>query len=259
MGLIDEDTRLELVREHVFRAQVSERWNVGPIPNGGYLLAIATRAMNELVPDRELLTMTAHYLRPAKNAPVEVQVELVKIGRRFATLEAKMLQEGEHARVLATFATPGESAPKVLSAPPLVLPKIEDCVKASPLPGVTIGERFDVRFTQETSGFLEGKRTGVARIEAWVRFADGREPDAFTLPLIADGLPPPILNVVPFRWVPTLELTVHVRARPVPGWLRVKFETRFAFGGQLEVDGEIWDSTDTLVAQSRQLMLVPTP
>jgi hypothetical protein len=37
----------------------------------------------------------------------------------------------------------------------------------------------------------------------------------------------------------------------------VKFETRFAFGGTLETDGEIWDSTDTLVAQSRQLMLVP--
>lgn len=259
MGQIDDDTRLERVRENVFRAQISERWNVGPVPNGGYLLAIATRAMKELVPDRELLTVNVHFLRPAKNAPVDVQVELVKTGRRFATLEAKMSQEGEHARLLATFATPEENAPRVLSAPPFVLPPIDECVKAEPIPGIVIGQRFDTCYTRETAGFLEGKQTGVARIEAWVRFADGREPDASTLPLVADAFPPPILNVVPFKWVPTLELTVHVRARPSPGWLRVKFETRFAFGGLLETDGEIWDANDTLVAQSRQLMLVPTP
>jgi acyl-CoA thioesterase len=257
MSLLDDDTRIERVRENVFRAQVSDRWNVGPVPNGGYLLAIAARAMKELVPDRELLTVNVHFLRPAKNAPVEVQVEPVKIGRRFATLEAKMSQEGEHARILATYATPDENAPRVLHDPPLVLPRIEDCVRAQPFPGITVGERFETHYTRETAGFLEGKPTGRALIEAWVRFADGRTPDAFALPLVADALPPPILNVMAFRWVPTLELTVHVRARPAPGWLRVKFETRFAFGGTLETDGEIWDSTDTLVAQSRQLMLVP--
>jgi len=61
----------------------------------------------------------------------------------------------------------------------------------------------------------------------------------------------------PVAWTPTIELTVHVRARPEPGWLRCKFVTHFVTGGFLEEDGEIWDSTGRLVAQSRQLALVP--
>jgi len=48
-----------------------------------------------------------------------------------------------------------------------------------------------------------------------------------------------------------------VRARPAPGWLACAFTTRFVTGGFLEEDGEVWDATGRLVAQSRQLALVP--
>ena len=73
-----------------------------------------------------------------------------------------------------------------------------------------------------------------------------------------DSFPPTIFNAkLPVGWVPTLELTAHLRARPVPGWLRCVFTTRFVTGGFLEEDGELWDGTGRLVAQSRQLALVP--
>jgi len=62
---------------------------------------------------------------------------------------------------------------------------------------------------------------------------------------------------LPVEWTPTIELTAHVRARPEPGWLRCRFATHFVTGGFLEEDGEIWDGADRLVAQSRQLALVP--
>ena len=58
-------------------------------------------------------------------------------------------------------------------------------------------------------------------------------------------------------WAPTLELSAHVRARPTPGWLRVRVSTRNLAGGLLEEDAEVWDSSDRLVAQSRQLARVP--
>jgi hypothetical protein len=60
-------------------------------------------------------------------------------------------------------------------------------------------------------------------------------------------------------WAPTLELTVHVRAHPAPGWLRVRHQTRNLAGGMFEEDCEIWDSAGRLVCQSRQLALVPRP
>jgi len=50
---------------------------------------------------------------------------------------------------------------------------------------------------------------------------------------------------------------VTVKVEPVPGWLRCRFTTRFVSGGFLEEDGEIWDGDGRLVAQSRQLALVP--
>ena len=57
-------------------------------------------------------------------------------------------------------------------------------------------------------------------------------------------------------WVPTLELTVHLRKHPKPGWLRAVFQTRVLRDGLLEEDGELWDADGDLVAMSRQLATV---
>ena len=54
-------------------------------------------------------------------------------------------------------------------------------------------------------------------------------------------------------WVPTVELTVHVRALPAPGWLRVVQRRSVIADGWLDETCEIWDSTDRLVAQAVQL------
>jgi len=51
--------------------------------------------------------------------------------------------------------------------------------------------------------------------------------------------------------------TVHIRNPPLSGWLKCRFRTRYVTGGLLEEAGEIWDEEDNLVAQSRQLALVP--
>lgn len=261
----DADTAVVEVEPGVFRGNVHDRWNVGPVPNGGYLLAMAARAIGAKLPGRELRTITAHYLRPARCAPLEIEVEPVKEGRTYSTAMARLIQEiaepdaavakREHARVLATFASPdARPGPEHVRGTPPELPPVEECLRGPMTDAVAITHRFDTRYAPETGGFFAGNLSGRAELRAWVRFADGREPDVDALPLIADALPPPILNVTTFRWVPTIELTVHVRARPAPGWLRCKFESRFVFGGYLEADGEIWDSAGNMVAQSRQLM-----
>ena len=51
--------------------------------------------------------------------------------------------------------------------------------------------------------------------------------------------------------------TVHIRNPPPSGWLKCRFCTRYITGGLLEEDGEIRDEEGNLVAQSRQLALVP--
>lgn len=97
-------------------------------------------------------------------------------------------------------------------------------------------------------------------MRGWLSFTDGRPPDALALLLFADSMPPPIFRVLGQRgWIPTVELTVHIRARPAPGPVAGIFRTRHLTGGLLEEDGRLWDSAGRLVAISRQLALLRDP
>ena len=58
-------------------------------------------------------------------------------------------------------------------------------------------------------------------------------------------------------WVPTIELTVHLRAVAAPGPLQCVFESRIVQGDTCVEDGELWDSSGVCVAQVRQIGLLP--
>jgi acyl-CoA thioesterase len=89
----------------------------------------------------------------------------------------------------------------------------------------------------------------------WLRFKDGRPPDSLALVAMVDAAYPAVLEIgEPAS--STVQLTVHVRARPVPGWLACRVTTRHVIGGYHEEDFEIWDADGKLVAQSRQLALL---
>ena len=54
--------------------------------------------------------------------------------------------------------------------------------------------------------------------------------------MFADAFPPPALTLYgPLHWVPTLELTVQVRARPAPGPLQARLVSRHLTRGVIEV------------------------
>ena len=100
---------------------------------------------------------------------------------------------------------------------------------------------------------VSGAPGGRSEVRAWVRAVDGREPDPLQLLTVADALPPVTLDLGIPGWVPTVELTVHLRAVPAPGWLRCVQRAQLVHGGWLDEECEVWDSQDRLVAQARQL------
>ena len=108
-----------------------------------------------------------------------------------------------------------------------------------------------------SAGWVVGAPSGRGMLQAWFRLAGGREPDPIALLAVADALPPVTFDLGRPGWAPTLELTVHVRARPAPGWLKVRHQTSNLAGGLFEEDCEVWDSAGRLVAQARQLARVP--
>jgi acyl-CoA thioesterase len=123
------------------------------------------------------------------------------------------------------------------------------------IPELSIAERVEYRVAGWPA-WARGEPSGRPSQEFWMRFHDGREPDLRSLASLVDAAAPPVLELGEAGSA-TIELTVHLRAHPAPGWLACRVATRFVIGGYHEEDFEIWDSTGALVAQSRQLALLP--
>ncbi len=200
--------------------------------------------------------------------PASVRVRRVRVGGQRSTVAASLVQEQdgvevERITVLAVFgsldALGGEVQREI--APP-DLPPVEDCVEARLAPEevrkvAPLLERFGTRLDPAYVGWAVGRPSRSGVIQGWFKLADDRPLDPIALLLVVDALPPVTFDLGLPGWAPTLELTAHVRADPAPGWAIVRHATSNISGGQFEEDCEVWDSTGRLVAQSRQLALLP--
>lgn len=256
----DADTAVERDGDNRYAAQLTDRWNaLGGTSNGGYMLAVALRALAAELPLPDPLVASAYFLRPGAVGPAEIRTEVVRAGRRTATGQSTLHQDGrEIVRVVATFGDLGQAAGRTagFEAPPELPPPDEtpDVLAAGSMPGVSIAERLEYR-SPTPPGWARGAPGGDPALEFWMRFRDGRDPDPLALAALVDGAAPAVLDLgVPGS--ATLELTVHVRRRPAPGWLACRSLTRHVIDGYHEEDFEIWDSTGALVAQSRQFALL---
>jgi len=255
MTALDDATALTRESELDFSVEVSDAWSIGPIPNGGYLMALGAKALGALLDHPDPLTVTARYARPATPGPAEVRCEIIKRGRTQSAAVAKIVQGGkERLRVTGTFGDLGAASGPTLE--PSAPPTLADVASITPRVGApmksSFADRVEIRFQPGTTDFLDGK-TGPMELGGYIRLTGGPEPDPLVLLLLADAFPPPVLRGIEARvWVPTIELTVHVRRRPSPGWVRGWFTTSHLVDGALEEDGRLWDADGRLVAISRQ-------
>jgi acyl-CoA thioesterase len=246
----------------VWSGAIAPGWDIVANANGGYLLAIAARALGAALDRPDPVTVTGHYFYPGKAGEVTIETQVLKEGRRFGSGSASLMSQGR--TLLSCIGTFGDltdaSGPEIVDQGPPEMPDPGDCLEVVPtdtFPPPFMG-KIELRLHPEDGQFLLGKRSGHALMRGWFRLRHDEPTDTIALLCAADAFPPTAFNAdFPVAWTPTIELTVHVRARPEPGWLRCKFATHFVTGGFLEEDGEIWDSTGHLVAQSRQLALIP--
>jgi acyl-CoA thioesterase len=257
----DRDTELRPIAEGRWRVTVSSGWNIGTIPNGGFLLALLLSAAGRELPHPDPLTATAHYLgRVVPDEPAELTVDVLRAGRTLSTASISLHQMGrERIRALATHGDlEAAQGPTLIVGAPPPIPDPDECVSREDgnFEVMELQHRLDSRLAPSTAGGVLGRPTGSPEIGGWVRFADGRMPDLRSLALFADAFPPTVFNLGRHGWIPTIELTVHFRAKPSAGWLRAWFRSRFLVESHVEEDGEIWDSDGKLVALSRQLARV---
>ncbi len=260
MSQFDAETAIEPIGEGRWTTRLSANWNIGDNSNGGYALTAVLRAMTSLVAQRDPISVTVHFLRPAAgDTDAEVRASVVRPGRNVATLRGSLHQNGkQRLEVLAAFSdlASGPGGPEIAEAAPTI-PPVQECVGRDSLrQGVELPilTRVDVRVDPDHAPAGGSDR---ALIDGWIRFSDGTEPSTMALPFFADALPPSLYPLLGFiGWVPTIELTVHARRIPEPGWLQVRQESHDLHDGRMIESGALWDSSGALVATSRQIGLL---
>lgn len=262
----DAETEIVTAGELRWTTHLTSNWNIGDNPNGGYLTAPLIRAMRdqaETTGHPDPMSVTTHFLRPGTgDADAVIDVEPVRIGRTLSTMQGRLTQ-GDRTRVetVAAFTDLSNTDSRVeLTIEPVTLPDPDDCVNRKTLEqGVELPilNRVDVRVHPDHAVAGENQR---AEIDGWIRFSDERPVDTHALTLFVDAFPPPVFSLVGhIGWVPTIELTVHVRRRPVSGWIRGHFEVTDIIGNRMIEDGILWDASGAVVARSRQVALILSP
>ncbi len=261
----DTETTSEKISNDHWQLELSSDWNIGANPNGGYLLACLLRAMGELVPDTpDPIAATTHYLRPGLPGSVaDLRVGVIRFGRRTATVSGTLEQDGKpRINCTATFSDlegmkRNSTEARNLTMSPPELPPPDQCTTRSALAqavALPIMNRLDIRVDPQ---YAEHGHHDSAIITGWIKFKDQRPADLLALPLFCDAFPPSVFTLYgPIGWVPTIELSVHARRKPEPGWIKGAFTTGDLAGNLFIEDGILWDERDNLVARSRQLQLI---
>ncbi len=255
-----------------YAIDIDAGWTVAEKPNGGYLLATLARAAGEGLrvsgsAHRDALAATAHYLWAPDPGAALVRVTALRLGRSASQVRATLTQD-DRMCVEATFTmgtlAPVSELPWWTTRDVFDVAPYEDCIRipaareGSPFV-VPIMDRSDLRLDPAVMGFAVGAPSGDANLRGWISFADGREVDPLSLLFFLDALPPATFELVQSGWVPTLSLTAYLRARPMPGPLRISQSAHAVDDGRVDETCEIYDVTGRLVGQSSQLAAIRIP
>ena len=236
---------------------LDDRWSIGGKPHGGYLMRFAVAPLLTAAHPHPL-AVSAHFLRSPDPGAASVEVETLREGRQVSQHRSRLLQGGQVCveTLVTTGTLDADSDPFWTSSSPPELPPLEDCLtmSAEPRPGFRVGhlDFVDVRADPATVGFASGHPSKAGRIAARVQMTDGPT-SVLDLLVLADALPPVTFDLGVPGWVPTVELTVLLRAVPAPGWLVAVQRARLLQDGWLDEECDVWDSRGRLVCQARQL------
>ncbi len=250
----------------VFGGQVAADWRAGRGPHGGYLAAMLLRALIASVADaaREPRSLTIHYARAPEPGPVQITTTLEREGRSLSTLSARMHQGQELvALVVAAFSLPW-TGPEISE---VQVPQVEPADPSREgLKLIEHGPEFARQIVLQPR--MEGRPlSGEERpmvMRGWIGLVEPRPIDALSLAFFSDALvPAPYMRMREWSAVPTVDLTVHFRARMRPGpgadpreLCLAQTTSELVHDGFFVEDGLIWAADGTLLAHSRQLAIV---
>lgn len=255
MSLFRDDTRLEMLAEGHYRAQVSTKWSIMNAPNGGYLMALLGEAMGQYANLPAPVQISVNYSGKTEEAkPLDIYVRRFGQSRQFDRLEATAKQGDKTVlKAMGTFMSGYEDniqcEEKITKLSPLA-----ECETRAGMPGLDVFDQVEMRMDPAASGWIKGRTVEDAEIFGWMRIPSIEQWSPTSIMMACDTCPPSIfVSRGPLGWVPTIEMSVHIKNIPSSEWLKVRFHSKYIGDSLLQEDGELWDESDRLVAVSRQL------
>ena len=253
-----------------YDAHLSSDWEIWG-PNGGYLAAIALRAVSAMAQIRQPASFYCHFLSSPAFDAVQLDVSVLKRGRRAESFTVAMTQHGKpvlHALVKTAAHAPGyqhqSSAPNV--PPPAALKSLEELIPdPRRRPRFASWNNIERRPIDQSTTQQQGKPVvrEWARLRPTSRFSDPFL-DAARALILLDTYGFPAAHRRHRSWdylAPNLDTSAWFhQLSPASGWLLIDHECVVAEHGLMGVSGRVWDTDGRLVATgSAQLCCVPNP
>lgn len=253
----------------VFLGDLSPHWTIGPKIHGGVMLSLCAKAAHAALGEAgsaEPIAVSANFLWAPDPGPVQLVTTVRKRGRQVSLVDVELRQGADGAertavRAAITLGTPEHHVPPLLSVHPVVdRMSVEPPAEIEPIgPGHPLAEINHLAAGCDIRPDLSGLRSdaGQAPISRiWVR-PRGEAPDALFALTCSDISMPVTFAVGRTGWAPTVQLTAYLRGAPADGWLRVVCTATEIGQDWFDEDHIVVDSEGRVVAQSRQLALVP--
>ncbi|MBG01944.1 MAG: hypothetical protein CL470_06710 [Acidimicrobiaceae bacterium] len=263
----NDDIALKKLDTGKYHLNIHDKYWIVAGPNGGYLAALLANAGDLHVnsPDRQLRSLTTHFLAPPKVGEATITVSTERSGRLVDFLRLELRQNSKTILLgTGVWGLSGDSP----DTPRLTMPDVPGPLECSPINRLTeqstrLHEQWEIRSAHSNGTAKSIEELGPEPdLLWWIRPVQLTTPNAPLVVAISDALPPPIfVTSAGFRFVPTIDLTVHLRADlktmewRTDSWVLARFVTRHIANGFLEEDGQMWLSDGTLIGMSRQLSI----
>jgi acyl-CoA thioesterase len=242
---------------------LDESWTITGHINGGYLAAVVAEAASEHFDGAPPLTLSAHYLAPARGGgPAEIEIDELR-RRRLSTARVRLIRDGTTlVEALVTVGTPKTHERTLDHSVRPPMPAWDDCPGQLPgwegsTPGMNLLAHLEMRLDPPFAAAIAGDAAAEQAVaRCWVTYADGRPADRFLALTAWDVLPPSLWATHLWSHVPTVSAQLVLYPGEIVGPLLVEARSETLLDGICDEVARVWDATGRLVVNSRQTAIV---
>ena len=261
-----------------YRADVSHEWDAPVFPSGGFVSAVALRAMEAELnhPHQKLRSFSTMFVSTVDSGALDISVDRLRIGKRMSQLRAEVRSDGGREPghvVMAAFGEPREGFEFSYAEPPECGAPEDYPGFATPPEGMPVFrsrffDRLDVTRVRMFSSFERDWEGGRAEAIRWIRYrVPPRLPDGRIDPLsligLADTMPPAVGQYIGpgyrFYHAPSVDLSMRFFADTEDSWVLMRIVSHWAGDGYASGEAILWDEHRRLLAHATQMMLIRFP